>query len=123
MVWGDERWGEEDSLIVRISINLLEYAQSPIHLFFLGAGQEKDVTLHAVDVYSRSNLDVRISYSCSFQVLFAVVLTRVELNLLDGLISIYLTILSKVVVAWNEVVEFLQIFKSHLDSWRSPDVK
>ena len=62
---------------MRIGVDLVKDVQGAIQFFFFGACQEKYITLHTVDVYSRSDLDVGIGSSGSFEVLFIVVLTDI----------------------------------------------
>jgi hypothetical protein len=64
-----------------------------------------------VDVYSRSYLDVGIGCSGSFEVLFAVMLAGIQLDLLDSLVAVDCAVLLKVVVARDEVVELFKIFQ------------
>jgi len=62
---------------VGISIYLIEDLQGAVHLLIFCASQEKYISLHAMDVYSRSYLNVWICSSCSFQILFTVVIADV----------------------------------------------
>ncbi len=80
MVRSDERRAEENSLIVRIGIDLFEVVHDSSPLLILGAGQEEDVALHSVYVDSRDYLDIGVGLSCSGEVFFTVMLACFHFN-------------------------------------------
>jgi hypothetical protein len=79
----------------------------------LGAGQEEDVSLHALHVDPRYDLDVGVGCLDPQEVLFAVVFAGVHLHELGLVCS---PILEQIVVAWYEVVEFLHVLDGQFDS-------
>ena len=100
-------------MIVRISINFLEESQSFVHFFFFSAGQKEDVSLHTVDIDPWNDLNFRIGSFSSLKVFFTVMFAGVKFY---GLIILGKMLLFEVVVAGNEIVEFLHVLDSELNA-------
>ena len=105
MVGGDEGRGEEYALVVWVLVDLIDVLHDDLVLLLLGGGEEEDVALHAVDEETRDYLNIRIRLLDSLQVLLAVVLARIE----DHSLCFVSPLLPEVVIAGDEVIEFLHV--------------
>lgn len=85
-------------------------------LFFLGGGEEEDISLHAVHKQTRDYLNLRIGLFNSHQVLLTVVLAGIE----DHSLSPILHVLLEVIVTRHEVIKLLHVLKRQLDAALPP---
>ena len=80
MVGRDEGRLEENATIVRVGKDIFKKSKSFLHLFFFSAGEEKNISLHSIDINPRNNLDVRVGSFGSIKILLAVVFANIEFN-------------------------------------------
>lgn len=80
VVRGDKRRGKKDAIVVRIRDDFPDEIQEKLFLRIVSTGQQKYVTLHAMDKHSRDDLYVGVGFFDSLQVLSAVVFACIELS-------------------------------------------
>lgn len=76
-------------------------------LFFLGGGEEEDISLHAMNKQTRNNLNLRICFFDSNQVLLTVMFAGIKHHRFNSILHLFL----EVVVARHEVVKLLHVLK------------
>lgn len=117
MIGRHEGGGEENSIIQIVRQDLLEGIDEVLLLLFFSADQEEHIALHSLHEHSGQNLNVRIGFFGSAQVLLAVLVAGLELNMLGRLMNFH-----EVVEARDEVVELLHVCNRLLDAGCSPRI-
>lgn len=99
-----------------IGVDVLDVLHDLGILFFLGGGEEEDISLHAMHEQTRYDLHLRIRLFNSHQVLLTVVLAGIE----DYIFNPVLHLLLEIIVTRHEVIKLLHVLKRELDATRPP---
>ena len=100
-------------MVVRICIDFFEEGQCFGHIFFLSAGQEEDVSLHAIDIDPWNDLNVGVGSLGSFKVFVTIMLACFQFH---GLVILGKMLFFEVVVAGYKVVKFLHVLDGKLNA-------